>query len=73
MADLLPDYERATGAALAERQRRLPPERGRVLRNDTNLGFAAANNQGYAAQRAMLSSSSTPTWPAIRVAASRGG
>ncbi len=58
--DLLPDFERATlGAQLvivdnasdeqtAEALRTLPPERGIVIRNETNLGFAAANNQGYA-------------------------
>ena len=58
--DLLPDYERATqGAELilidngsdaptAEALQALPPERGRVIRNETNAGFAAANNQGYA-------------------------
>lgn len=57
---LLPDYIAATlGAelilvdngsdeetrgALAE----LPEDRGTLIRNETNLGFAAANNQGYA-------------------------
>lgn len=58
--DLLPDYEHATqGAELilidnasdaptAEALRALPPERGRVIRNEENRGFAAANNQGYA-------------------------
>lgn len=58
--DLLPDYEHATqGAELiivdngsdpqtAEALRTLPPDRGKVIRNETNLGFAAANNQGYA-------------------------
>lgn len=60
-ADLLPDYEAATmGAELiivdngsdeetATALQSLPPERGRVIRNETNAGFAAANNQGYAA------------------------
>lgn len=59
-ADLLPDYEQATlGAELiivdngsdeptATALQSLPPERGRVLRNETNAGFAGANNQGYA-------------------------
>ncbi len=58
--DLLADYEHATQGtelilidngsdletqvALAS----LPPERGKVIRNETNIGFAAANNQGYA-------------------------
>jgi glycosyltransferase involved in cell wall biosynthesis len=58
--DLLPDYIAATlgaelilidngsdpetAGALAE----LPPDRGVVIRNEANLGFAAANNQGYA-------------------------
>lgn len=58
--DLLPDFERATlGAALvlidngsdeptAEALRSMPAERGIVLRNENNIGFAAANNQGYA-------------------------
>lgn len=58
--DLLPDYEAATiGAELilidngsepetAEALATLPPERGKVIRNESNLGFAAANNQGYA-------------------------
>lgn len=58
--DLLPDYEQATlGAELiivdnasdaptAEALRSLPSERGTVIRNETNRGFAAANNQGYA-------------------------
>jgi cephalosporin hydroxylase len=58
--DLLPDYEKATigaeliivdngsEAATAEALQTLPPERGRVIRNASNLGFAAANNQGYA-------------------------
>lgn len=58
--DLLPDYEHATqGAELilidngsdhetAEALAGLPPERGMVIRNESNLGFAAANNQGYA-------------------------
>mgnify|MGYP001614482858 FL=1 len=57
---LLPDYEAATlGARLvlidngsepetADALHSLPPERGIVIRNETNLGFAAANNQGYA-------------------------
>ena len=58
--DLLPDYEAGTlGAQLvlidngsdaptAEALRSLPPERGVVIRNEKNIGFAAANNQGYA-------------------------
>ena len=58
--DLLPDYEAATlGARLvlidngsdaetADALTSLPPERGIVIRNETNAGFAAANNQGYA-------------------------
>jgi len=58
--DLLPDYEHATqGAELvlidngsdaetAEALATLPTERGIVIRNETNIGFAAANNQGYA-------------------------
>jgi glycosyltransferase involved in cell wall biosynthesis len=58
--DLLSDYEAATlGAELVlidngsdeptrEALATLPPERGRVIRNETNTGFAAANNQGYA-------------------------
>ena len=58
--DLLPDYDAATqGAQLvivdngsdkdtAEALRTLPAARGVVLRNETNAGFAAANNQGYA-------------------------
>lgn len=58
--DLLSDYDAATqGAQLvivdngsdeetAGALRDLPPERGVVIRNETNLGFAAANNQGYA-------------------------
>jgi glycosyltransferase involved in cell wall biosynthesis len=58
--DLLADYEAATlGAELVlidngsdeptrEALSTLPPERGRVIRNETNTGFAAANNQGYA-------------------------
>ena len=58
--DLLPDYEAATlGARLvlidngsdaetADALQSLPPERGIVIRNESNLGFAAANNQGYA-------------------------
>lgn len=59
--DLLPDYIAATlGAELifvdngsdaetAEALRELPPDRGILIRNESNLGFAAANNQGYAA------------------------
>lgn len=59
--DLLPDYIAATlGAELilidngsdpetADALRELPPDRGVVIRNESNLGFAAANNQGYAA------------------------
>lgn len=58
--DLLPDFEAATlGAELilidngsdeetAQALASLPPERGMVIRNEINLGFAAANNQGYA-------------------------
>lgn len=58
--DLLPDYEHATqGAELVivdngsgeetqQALQTLPSERGKVLRNETNIGFAAANNQGYA-------------------------
>jgi glycosyltransferase involved in cell wall biosynthesis len=58
---LLPDYIAATlGAELilvdngsdpetADALRELPPDRGTLIRNETNLGFAAANNQGYAA------------------------
>ena len=58
--DLLADYEAATmGAQLvlidngsdtetAAALQSLPPERGSVIRNETNTGFAAANNQGYA-------------------------
>ncbi len=58
--DLLPDFEHVTmGAELilidngsdketAEALASLPPERGKVIRNETNIGFAAANNQGYA-------------------------
>lgn len=57
--DLLSDYEHATlGAELiivdngsdpetASALQTLPTERGRVIRNETNTGFAAANNQGY--------------------------
>lgn len=57
---LLPDYIAATlGAELilidngsdqetADALRELPPDRGVLIRNETNLGFAAANNQGYA-------------------------
>lgn len=59
--DLLTDYDAATqGAEViivdngSDKETRdalqtLPKERGRVIRNETNLGFAAANNQGYAA------------------------
>jgi glycosyltransferase involved in cell wall biosynthesis len=59
--DLLPDYIAATlGAELilidndsdpetADALRELPADRGTLIRNETNLGFAAANNQGYAA------------------------
>ncbi len=59
--DLLPDFEHATqGAELIlidngsddatrDALSTLPAERGRVLRNESNIGFAAANNQGYAA------------------------
>jgi glycosyltransferase involved in cell wall biosynthesis len=58
--DLLQDYDACTqGAQLviidngsdaptAEALRTLPPTRGIVIRNETNAGFAAANNQGYA-------------------------
>ena len=58
--DLLSEYEQATiGAELilidngsdpatADALASLPPERGKVIRNETNIGFAAANNQGYA-------------------------
>lgn len=58
--DLLPDYEHATQSTelilidngsdqpTAEALAALPPERGMVIRNETNAGFAAANNQGYA-------------------------
>jgi len=58
--ELLPDYIAATiGAELilvdngsdpetALALQELPPDRGCVIRNETNLGFAAANNQGYA-------------------------
>lgn len=58
--DLLPDYIAATlGAELilvdngsdqetTESLATLPPDRGVVIRNETNLGFAAANNQGFA-------------------------
>ncbi len=58
--DLLKDYEAATigaelilidngsDAATADALASLPPERGIVIRNETNTGFAAANNQGYA-------------------------
>lgn len=57
---LLPDYIAATlGAELilvdngsdqetADALQELPDDRGVVIRNETNLGFAAANNQGYA-------------------------
>lgn len=59
--DLLPDYIAATlGAELilidngsdqetADALRELPPDRGVLIRNEQNMGFAAANNQGYAA------------------------
>jgi glycosyltransferase involved in cell wall biosynthesis len=59
-ANLLPDYIAATlGAELilidnasdpdtAESLQTLPDDRGVVIRNETNLGFAAGNNQGYA-------------------------
>lgn len=59
--DLLADYETTTlgaelilidngsDAATADALASLPPERGKVIRNETNIGFAAANNQGYAA------------------------
>ena len=59
--DLLPDFEHATqgaelilidngsGPTTAEALASLPPERGKVIRNESNIGFAAANNQGYAA------------------------
>lgn len=58
--DLLADFEHATqGAELiivdngsdpetADALATLPADRGRVIRNETNIGFAAANNQGYA-------------------------
>ncbi len=58
--DLLKDFEYATmGAELilidngsdpatADALASLPAERGKVIRNETNIGFAAANNQGYA-------------------------
>lgn len=58
--ELMPDFERATiGAELilidngsdletAQALASLPTERGMVIRNESNLGFAAANNQGYA-------------------------
>lgn len=58
--DLLPDFEHATqgaeliivdngsDAATADALASLPTERGKVIRNETNIGFAAANNQGYA-------------------------
>ena len=58
--DLLADFEHATlGAELilidngsdletAEAIASLPAERGKVIRNETNIGFATANNQGYA-------------------------
>ena len=58
--DLLKDYEYATqGAELVlidngsspgteDALSTLPADRGRVIRNETNIGFAAANNQGYA-------------------------
>lgn len=59
-ADLLADYDRATiGAeiiivdnasddATAQAIQTLPADRGVVIRNDTNAGFAGGNNQGYA-------------------------
>src|SRR5215216_6470615 len=59
--ELLQDYDAATQGAEciivdngSDEETRvalqtLPEARGRVLRNETNLGFAAANNQGYAA------------------------
>lgn len=59
-AALLPDFDRATiGAELiivdnasdaetAAALDTLPKDRGRVIRNKSNLGFAAGNNQGYA-------------------------
>ncbi len=58
--DLLQDYDACTqGAQLiiidngsdaptADALQSLPKERGIVIRNETNVGFAAANNQGYA-------------------------
>ena len=58
--DLLPDFEQATiGAELilidngsdtatSDALASLPAERGKVIRNEMNIGFAAANNQGYA-------------------------
>ena len=58
--DLLKDYDACTqGAQLviidngsdtptADALQSLPRERGIVIRNETNVGFAAANNQGYA-------------------------
>ncbi len=58
--DLLPDYIAATlGAELIlidngsdeetrAALRELPPDRGVLIRNETNIGFAAASNQGYA-------------------------
>jgi predicted O-methyltransferase YrrM len=58
-ADLLTDFDAATiGAeiiivdnasdeATAQALQTLPADRGVVIRNDTNLGFAAGNNQGY--------------------------
>jgi cephalosporin hydroxylase len=59
-ASLLPDYDRATvGAELIiidnacspethAALQTLPSDRGFLIQNDTNMGFAAANNQGYA-------------------------
>jgi cephalosporin hydroxylase len=59
-ASLLPDYDRATiGAELiiidnaCDEETRaaldtLPADRGKVIHNATNIGFAAGNNQGYA-------------------------
>ena len=58
--DLLPDYDTATHGAqivivdngsdvpTAEALQALPSEMGVIIRNETNIGFAAANNQGYA-------------------------
>src|SRR6185437_5660676 len=41
----------ASDADTAEARATLPPARGTVIVNATNLGFAAANNQGYAKAR----------------------